>query len=111
MASLFAFGGYERRRRYVDGMDPISEHADGVMVRLRVVPGASRAEIKGRYGDTIKIRVSAPPEAGRANRAVIDLLERVVGGRAEIVKGRTSSSKTVLIRGVDSATVVDVLEG
>ena len=80
-------------------------------MRLRVVPGASRTEVKGRYGDVIKIRVSAPPEGGRANRAIVALLERLVGGSAEIVKGPSSQSKTVLIRGVDLATVVEALEG
>ncbi|MEA3503292.1 MAG: DUF167 family protein [Actinomycetota bacterium] len=92
-------------------MEPIFEQDDGVAVRLHVVPGASSSEVKGRYGDTIKIRVTAPPEGGRANRVIVDLLECVVGGTAEIVKGHTSSSKTVLIRGVDIATVVEVLGG
>ena len=78
-------------------------------MRVRVVPGASRTELKGRYGDVIKIRVSAPPEGGRANHAVVDLFERLVGGTAEIVKGRSSQFKTVLIRGVERARVVEAL--
>ncbi len=92
-------------------MEPVASHDEGVTVRVRVVPGASRTEVKGRYGDAIKIRVSAPPEGGRANRAVIDLLEQLVGGSAEIVKGPSSQSKTVLIRGVDRAAVTEVLKG
>jgi len=92
-------------------MEPVASHAEGVTVRVRVVPGASRTEVKGRYGDAIKIRVSAPPEGGRANRAVVDLLEQLVGGSAQIVKGLTSQTKTVLIRGVDRADVVGALEG
>ncbi|MEA2009221.1 MAG: DUF167 family protein [Actinomycetota bacterium] len=90
-------------------MEPIAEHPDGVIVRVRVVPGASRTEVKGRYGDVIKVRVSAPPEGGRANRAVIDLFESLVGGSVEIMKGPASPSKTVLIRGVDKAGVVEAL--
>ena len=92
-------------------MEPVSPNVDGVTVRLHVVPGASRTEVKGRYGDAIKVRVAAPPEGGLANRAVIELLERVVGGTAEIVKGHGASSKTILIRGVDVATVADALDG
>jgi len=92
-------------------VEPVVEHSEGVIVRVRVVPGASRTEVKGRYGDTIKIRVSAPPEGGRANRAVVDLFERLIGGSAEIVKGPASHSNTVLIRGVDRATVVEALDG
>ena len=90
-------------------MEPVSEHAVGVTVRVRVVPGASRTEVKGRYGDVIRVRVSAPPERGRANRAVVDLFEELVGGDVEIVKGSSSEFKTVLIRGVDRACVVDAL--
>lgn len=96
---------------YVCPVEPVSEHPEGVIVRVRVVPGASRTEIKGRYGNVIKIRVSAPPEGGRANRAVVDLFERLVGGGVEIVKGSTSQSKSVLIRGVDRSTVAEALDG
>ena len=96
---------------YVCLMEPVASHDEGVTVRIRVVPGASRTEVKGRHGDVIKVRVSAPPEGGRANRAVVDLLEQLVGGGAEIVKGSASQSKTVLIRGVDRAAVAEVLEG
>ena len=84
-------------------MDPISERPEGVAVRVHVVPGASRTEIKGRHGDAIKVRVAAPPEAGRANQAVIDLFEDAIGGRASIVSGQTSRSKVVLVRGCDAA--------
>ncbi len=96
---------------YVCPVEPVSEHPEGVIVRVRVVPGASRTEIKGRYGNVIKIRVSAPPEGGRANRAVVDLFERLVGGGVEIVKGSSSQSKSVLIRGVDRSTVAEALDG
>jgi hypothetical protein len=92
-------------------MESIVDHPDGVTVRLHVVAGASSSEVKGRYGDTIKIRVAAPPEGGRANRAVVDLLERIVGGTAEIVRGHRSPAKTILIRGVDPATAREVLGG
>lgn len=96
---------------YVWAVEPIAEHSDGVIVRVRVVPGASRTEVKGRYGDMIKIRISAPPEGGRANRAVVDLLEDLIGGSVEIVKGAASQSKTVLIRGVDRSAVIEALNG
>jgi uncharacterized protein YggU (UPF0235/DUF167 family) len=38
-------------------------------------------------------------------------LERLVGGSAEIVKGPSSQSKTVLIRGVDRSGVIEALDG
>ncbi len=37
---------------------------------LKVVPGSSRDEIVGWLGDSLKVKVKAPPEKGRANEAV-----------------------------------------
>ena len=90
---------------YVAPMDPVSEHPEGATLRVRVVPGASRTEIKGRYGDAIKVRVSAPPEDGKANQALIDLVEDTTGGSASILSGASSRSKVLLIRGVDAVGV------
>lgn len=95
---------------YVAVVNPISDHPDGATLRVHVVPGASRTEISGRHGDAIKVRVSAPPEADRANRAVTDLIEDTFGGKASIVSGRTSRTKVVLVRGGDAAHLRRILE-
>src|SRR4026208_1355983 len=58
--------------RYGDGWEGGGTASRGV--RLRVSRGARRPEVAGRYGDGWKVRVSAPPERGRANEAVLDLL-------------------------------------
>jgi hypothetical protein len=86
-------------------MNPISEHPDGATLRVHVVPGASRTEIKGRHDKAIKIRISAPPEGGKANRVLLDLVEDVTGGRASILSGASSRTKVILVRGVDVGTV------
>ena len=88
---------------YVAVVNPISDHPDGATVRVHVVPGASRTEIKGWHGDAIKVRVSAPAVDGRVNRAVTNLIEETFGGRASIVSGQTSRTKVVLVRGGDAA--------
>ncbi|MEN8233532.1 MAG: DUF167 domain-containing protein [Actinomycetota bacterium] len=92
-------------------MEPIASHPEGVTVRVLVVPGASRTEVKGRHGDAIRVRVAAPPEGGRANRAVCDLLEGLCGGRAELDRGATSRTKMILLRGVDLNGVKAALRG
>jgi len=73
-------------------------------VVLRVVPGASSPSIVGRYGDAWKVRVTAAPENGKANAAVVDLLAGALGISTrdiEIVAGHTSRDKTVALTGID----------
>jgi uncharacterized protein (TIGR00251 family) len=73
-------------------------------VRLRVSTGARRTELAGRHGDAFKVRVTAPPEGGRANEAVLDLLAKQLGlpRRAlSIVSGRTARDKVVEMAGID----------
>jgi uncharacterized protein YggU (UPF0235/DUF167 family) len=56
---------------------------------LKVVPGSSREEIVGWLGDSLKVKVKAPPETGRANEAVIALLADRLG-----LWNRTTNSGT-----------------
>ena len=69
-------------------------------IRLKVVPGSRKTEIAGTYGDRLKIKVSAPPEDGKANAAVCDLLARTLGispRDVTIIAGATSPEKLVRI--------------
>lgn len=72
-------------------------------MRLKVVPGSRRDQIVGPYGDRLKVKVAAPPEDGRANQAVCQLLAVQLGiaSRAvTIIAGHTNSEKTAQIDGV-----------
>jgi uncharacterized protein (TIGR00251 family) len=63
---------------------------------LKAVPGARRDEIAGWLGERLKIRVSAPPEVGKANKAICALLAQTLGLRPrdiEITAGHTSPEK------------------
>jgi uncharacterized protein (TIGR00251 family) len=73
-------------------------------LRLRVSPGAHRTELVGRHGDAWKVRVSAPPEDGRANDAVLKLLADRTGlprRSVAIVSGHSSREKMVQMDGID----------
>jgi uncharacterized protein len=49
----------------------------------------------------LKVRVAAPPEKGKANRALVRILAEWLGVREiEIVAGASSAEKTVRIRGI-----------
>lgn len=74
-----------------------------VRLKIKVIPGASRSGIGGWLGDLLKVRVSAAPEKGKANDAVLKLLARELGlpeRSLVIVSGFTSPLKTVEIRGM-----------
>jgi uncharacterized protein len=72
-------------------------------LRLRVTPGARRPGIVGRYGEAWKVRVSAPPEGGRANSAVVSLLAETLELPREsvtVVSGHGARDKVVELTGL-----------
>ena len=79
-----------------------------VHVHLKVVPGASRADLAGCYGDRVKVRVTAAAASGKANKAVLALLGERLGlpaGNLTLVRGATTPLKTVEILGLDAEDV------
>jgi uncharacterized protein (TIGR00251 family) len=64
-----------------------------LLLRVRVQPRASRNELVGWQGDALRVRVTAPPADGLANRAVTDLLARAL---------RLPASQIALVRGAAS---------
>jgi len=73
-------------------------------LQLRVSPGAGRAQVVGRHGGGWKIRVTAAPEAGKANEAVVRLLATTLGlprRDLEIVSGHTARDKVVAVAGLE----------
>jgi uncharacterized protein (TIGR00251 family) len=77
-------------------------------LRLRVSPGSGRAEIVGRHGDAWKVRVTEPPEHGRANEAVVRLLANALAlprDAVAIVSGHSARDKIVELTGVGPALI------
>jgi uncharacterized protein (TIGR00251 family) len=71
-----------------------------VTVVVQVVPNASRAGVVGLHGTRLRVRVSAPPEGGRANKAVGTVLTAFFGVRADLLSGAGSKIKRYLLRGL-----------
>jgi hypothetical protein len=73
------------------------------LIRVRVSPGARRDEIVGWQGETLRVRVQAVPEKGRANEAVATLIAAALAVPARTVTvehGHTSREKVLLVEGV-----------
>jgi len=70
-------------------------------LKVKVLPKSSRSELAGFMADnTLKIKVQAPPERGKANSEVCSVLARelnVSPRNVEIVSGHSSPSKRVRI--------------
>ena len=85
-----------------ESLPPFARAVEGGFdLAIKVVPGASRTEVAGLLGNRLKVRVAAPAEGGRANRAVVELLQRWLGVQTvEIVGGISSREKTVRVSGL-----------
>jgi uncharacterized protein (TIGR00251 family) len=83
------------------------EVTEGLILTIRVTPKSSKNEVAGIYeaangAAAISVKVSAPPDKGKANQAVIELFAKalkVPKSSLTIVSGETSRSKHLLIRG------------
>ncbi|KKW31209.1 MAG: hypothetical protein UY76_C0064G0008 [Candidatus Uhrbacteria bacterium GW2011_GWA2_52_8d] len=72
-----------------------------MILTVYVKPGARKNSIEWIDEDTIKISVTAPPEKGKANHAVIKLLAEDLNlpkSQIEIVRGLTTKIKHVKVR-------------
>jgi uncharacterized protein len=81
----------------------VTETAQGITFNVRVVPRASRSEIAGEFDGALRVRLTAPPVDGAANRELIRVLAKelkVPQSAVDIIVGSTSKRKTVRIRDV-----------
>jgi uncharacterized protein len=88
------------------GATPFNATSDGVRVRLKVAPGARRTGIGAveavADGAVLKVQVTAPPEGGKANAAVLKTLAkawRLPKSHLAITAGAGARRKTVHVAG------------
>ena len=76
-----------------------------IELRVHAQPGAGRSQVRGRYGDALKVSVGAPPEKGLANSAIAKLLATVFGAKVKdvaISSGETNREKRFVLKGLDA---------
>ncbi len=81
-------------------MSWITSSGNRVVFTVRVAPRASKDEVLGLYGDTVKIRLQAPPVKGRANKALIQFLSRKLDVQKQqiiLLAGESSRDKRIAV--------------
>lgn len=63
-------------------------------IRVRAIPNASQNAVISYIDGVFKIKVMAPPDGQRANRAIIDLLSKLTGIKSiRMISGETARNK------------------
>lgn len=82
----------------------------GVVLSVKVVPGSSKTAVVGELNGMLKVKLSAPPERGKANQCLIEFLAKrldVKKNAVSIVSGHTNPVKRVQIAGVAIENVLN----
>lgn len=78
----------------------LTEKKEGLVVKVAVVPRASRNQVAGLKEDALKIKLTAPPVEGAANKACLQFLAKALGlpkSSLTILSGESSRTKRILI--------------
>ncbi|MGI6487676.1 MAG: YggU family protein [Syntrophomonadaceae bacterium] len=84
----------------------VLETSRGIRFQVRVLPRSSRNEIVGEMQGALKVKLTAPPVEGKANKALISFLADVTGvprRQITILKGDTARNKLVEITGMSKS--------
>lgn len=82
-----------------------------VIVRIKISPNASKNEIIRNDDGSVKIKITAQPIEGKANKALVEFLSKefkIPKTSIEILKGDTSKEKTILFRTTDEAKISSI---
>jgi uncharacterized protein (TIGR00251 family) len=86
--------------------------ADLCRLEIKAVPNARKSEVIGWLGDALKVKVHAPPEAGKANEELCAFLAGTLGlpkGSVRLARGASSRSKIIEIEGMNRERVDGIL--
>jgi uncharacterized protein (TIGR00251 family) len=84
-------------------MIEVRPHAEGATLAVRAQPGARKNAVLGEQAGALKVAVTAPPQDGRANAAIVEVLRDWLGvkrSQVELVSGQAHRNKVFLVRGV-----------
>ena len=79
---------------------PLKKHTYNISFLVKITPNSPKNEIIGRENDTLKIKIKAPREKGKANKTLISFLSKTFKtnkSNIKIISGKTSKIKKILI--------------
>ena len=91
----------------------LKQHKNGVLLPIKVVANARRSELRGIQDGVLKVSVTATPEKGKANAAIVKLVAKSLGLRksqVEIQSGHTNSSKALLVSYISISELLQRIE-
>ena len=84
-------------------MIELGMHAKGIILSVRAQPRARKARIIGEHAGAMKVAVTDPPERGKANQAIMQLLcehFELKKSQVILISGESSRQKRFLLVGV-----------
>lgn len=84
----------------------------GVRIQVRVQPRAAKNEVAGVAGDCLRVRLTAPPVDGEANKQLLKVLSQVFRcspGSIRIIRGGTGRLKLLEIAGIGEADALKLV--
>ena len=94
-------------------MIELTPSKEGVLLNVHAQPGARRNGLTGEHAGALRVAVNAPPDKGKANAAIVEVLAQALGlkpSQVELISGETSRRKRVLLAGLDVEDVARRIE-
>jgi len=79
-------------------MPYLKENTDGVTLKVFIQPRSSKNMIAGLHGHALKIKLTAPPVDGAANKMCIKYLAKWLKVILKVVSGHKNRTKLLLLR-------------
>lgn len=92
----------------------MEQRGGDVLLWIKAVPGASRDQVAGLVGNRLKVRIAAPPEDGKANKAICKVIAKALGVKSKqitIDSGENNPEKIVRIAEMQANSVECKLSG
>jgi uncharacterized protein (TIGR00251 family) len=88
----------------------LEAHAEGVLIPVKALPGAKRNECRGESDGALRLCVTAAPEKGKANKALSELLAKLLDvkkSQVQLLSGETNPKKVFLVRNASIETIAE----